>query len=104
MRYFRWLWLPGLVALLIAVVGCGGESRDSKEKAYDIEGTVVSVDLDKKKVTLDHKDIPGLMKGMKMPFSIEDTKMLTDIKSGDQVRGRLKVKTGEYIITELHKQ
>ena len=98
-------WLPLLALTFFVVTGCGGSSPEKKaEKMYDIEGTVVSVDKDKSKVTLDHKDIPGFMKAMTMPFNVADPNLLTDLKAGDEVRGRLKVKTGEYVITELKKQ
>jgi Cu/Ag efflux protein CusF len=40
---------------------------------------------------------------MEMKFSVEDAKMLEGIKAGDQVHGRLKVDSGNYIITELKK-
>lgn len=91
------------VALLpLVATGCGKGERD-KEKAYDIMGKVVSLDAEKKKVTLNHEDIPGLMKAMEMPFSVANAKVLEGIKAGDQVHGKLKVKGGDYIIMELMK-
>ncbi len=97
---------PMLLIFLVALVplvsaGCGKNSA-SKEKVYDIKGKVVSVDLENKTVTLDHEDIPGFMKAMQMPFSVESSKILEGLKPGDQVQGRLKVSDG-YVITELHK-
>ncbi len=102
MNTFRWLWLPLLVVPL-ALVGCNRGSDTPKEKLYDVTGKVVAVDPDKKTVTLDHEDIPGLMKAMEMKFSVEDAKVLEGIKAGDQVHGRLKVDSGKYTITELKK-
>ena len=61
------------------------------------------MDAEKKKVTLDHEDIPGLMKAMQMPFSVDNAKVVEGIKAGDQVHGKLKVKGSDYIITELVK-
>ncbi|MCI0379096.1 MAG: copper-binding protein [Gemmataceae bacterium] len=89
-------WIP------LASMGCGRGGGD-KDKVYDIKGKVVAVDADKKKVTLDHDDIPGLMKAMEMPFAVENAKVLEGIKAGDQVHGKLKVKGGDYIIVELRK-
>ena len=37
-------------------------------KDYEIKGKVVAVDPIKPAVTLDHEDIPGLMKAMKRAF------------------------------------
>ena len=88
-----------LLAVLIAGCNTGGD----KEKIYDIKGKVVSVDLEKKEVTLDHEAIPGLMGAMKMDFSVQDAKLLSGLKAGDAVHGKLKVKDSNYVITELQK-
>jgi len=88
-------------ATIVFVAGCRQETAPAKE--YDIKGKVVSVSADKKAVTLDHEDIPGLMKGMKMEFGVADPKVLEGIQAGDQVQGRLKVDNGKYVITRLEK-
>jgi protein SCO1/2 len=102
MNVQRVLWLPMLMIPLI-LFGCKQASEDSKAKVYDVKGKVVAVDPGKKTVTLDHEDIPGLMKAMEMKFSVEDAKALEGINAGDQVHGKLKVDSGNYIITELKK-
>jgi Cu/Ag efflux protein CusF len=91
----------GLVPVLS--IGCGKGNGD-KDKVYDVQGKVVAVDTENKKVTLDHEDVPGLMKAMEMQFSVEDTKVLEGVKAGDQVRGKFKVKGSGYVIVELMKQ
>lgn len=92
-----------LAVLALAVAGCNPASGD-KEKVYEIKGKVVSLDAEKKTVRLDHEDIPGFMKAMEMNFPVQDSKMLTGLKAGDQVQGRLKVKDGNFVITELQKR
>jgi Cu/Ag efflux protein CusF len=87
----------------LAFVGCKQDDSD-KERAYDIKGKVVSVDLPKKSLRLDHEDIPGFMRGMEMSFEVDDAKTLEGLKAGDQVQGKLKVKGGAKLITELRKQ
>lgn len=99
---FSLLMILGLGFVAVSSTGCGKGNGD-KDKVYDIKGKVVAVDMAKKKVTLDHEDIPGLMKAMEMPFSVENAKVLEGIKAGDQVHGKLKVKGGDYLITELMK-
>jgi Cu/Ag efflux protein CusF len=96
-----------LITASVMVLGCGDGSTQPKntKKIYEFKGTVTGVDMAKKApVTIDHEDIPGLMQAMKMSFSVENAKVLEGIKQGDAVHGKLKVKDGDYIITELHKK
>jgi Cu/Ag efflux protein CusF len=91
-------------SIMLAVLGCTSNPTADKDKVYDINGKVVSMDADNKKVRLNHEDVPGLMKGMEMDFTVSDAKVLEGIKAGDTVHGRLKVKDSNYIITELHQR
>ena len=43
------------------------------------------------------------MGAMKMPFKVENAKVLDGINAGDKIHGRLKVKDGQQTITELMK-
>ena len=97
------LRLLPLFLVPLVLIGCQKESDVSKEKIYDVKAKVVSVEMDKKTVVLDHEDIPGFMKAMVMKFSVDKANMLEGIKAGDQVHGKIKVKPGDYLITELHK-
>ena len=98
------------VVLPLTFIGCRDEGGDmsplpagTTEEQYEVNGKVVAVDPDAKTVTLDHEDIPGLMKGMEMEFAVENPAVLKGLAAGDQVQGRLVVKDGDYIITELKK-
>jgi protein SCO1/2 len=98
-----------LIALVLVLLfsGCKGGDEEKKSggaKEYDIRGKVVEVNSTKPAVTLDHEDIPGLMKAMKMEFGVEDAKTLEGIKAGDQVQGRLKKDASGYVITRLEKR
>lgn len=59
-------------ALMITfVVGCqnaGKATPSSTDKVYDLRATIMSIDKEKNTVMLDHEDIPGLMRAMKMSF------------------------------------
>jgi protein SCO1/2 len=89
----------------LLITGCS-EKQTEKEaaKIYDLEGKIVAILSDKTGVTLDHEDIPGLMKGMKMDFPVKDAKLLEGLQVGDQVQGKLQVESGKYLITELKKR
>lgn len=79
-------------------------SSQDKEAAteYPIRGKVV--DVQAKSITLDHDDIPGLMKGMEMKFEVDDEQVVKGVQAGDQVRGQLEVQGNRYVITELSKE
>jgi Cu/Ag efflux protein CusF len=51
-----------------------------------LQGRVVSIDTGGKMVTIDHEDIPGLMRAMKMPFTVEDPRLM-EFGPGMPVRG-----------------
>jgi protein SCO1/2 len=99
-----------LLGAALGTIGCGSASDTRKDtanvtaKVYDVTGKVVGLDRRKPAVTLDHKDIPGLMKAMKMEFKAADAKVLDGLAPGDAVEGKLKVENGEYTITELRKR
>ena len=103
------LRLLALAAALAVLAGCE-KPADTKpagappEKEYDVKGKVTEVAADKKAVTLDHEEIPGLMKAMKMKYAVEDPKVLDGIAAGDSVQGKLRAKGGDYTITRLEKR
>src|SRR5258708_1042159 len=107
MKVLPKLGLIGL-ALLLMLAGCKeterGGSKTAGDKQYDVRGKVIAVNGRKPAVTLNHDDIPGLMKGMQMEFAVADTKLLEGIKVGDQVQGRLKKNESGYVITQLEKR
>lgn len=52
-----------------------------------VEGEVRKIDLDAKKITLKHGDIPNLeMTGMTMVFRVSDPALLSKVKPGDKVQ------------------
>ncbi len=106
MNTYKTLW-SGLFVLSLILLGCkdgGDKPKTTAEKEYDVRGKVVAVNPAKPAVTLDHEDIPGLMKAMKMEFALADGKLLEGIKVGDQVQGQLKKGASGYVITRLEKR
>jgi protein SCO1/2 len=77
------------------------EQTNMETKDYPISGRVIVIAADKSAITLDHEDIPGLMPGMEMQFTVDDPTILEGIAAGSQVEGRLKVDGAKYIITRL---
>ena len=108
------LFIP--VSLLAIAIGCQQEPTSSTKdkttsgaqqpansaaKEYPFQGMVVAVSPDRNSVTIDHQDIPGLMKAMEMKFQVERPEVLEGIQEGSTVQGQLTVDGGDYVITRL---
>ncbi len=59
---------------------------------YPLIGEVRSVNAEQGLVTIRHKEIPGFMGAMTMPFTIKDKQLLEDVRVGDEVEGKLEVR------------
>ena len=105
MQTSRRLLTLGIILGIGLAAGCqGGPSgKDAKGRSYEIKGKVTAVDLKKPAVTLDHQDIPGLMKAMQMECRVEDARLLDGIKPGDEVKGELVKEDSGPVITRLQK-
>jgi protein SCO1 len=77
-----------VIAMLSLLVAC---SRPPAAKRYELEGRVVAVDLDAHTITIAHQDVPGLMKGMTMPFTVSKANnwVFRAIAPGDRIRATL---------------
>jgi len=68
---------------------------------YAAHGTVESVDASAGTVTIDHEDIPGLMMGMTMKFSVSDAEILRGVAPGQVVDFRVRKDGDRYVVTEI---
>jgi Cu(I)/Ag(I) efflux system membrane fusion protein len=82
----------------------GSVADGTRPKQYGVIGKVIAVDANKNSVTIDHEEIPGLMPAMQMAYKVDNPDVIIGIAPGDQVNGRLEVRAGEYVITELRKR
>ncbi len=87
------LWLSCALAVLAAA--CGGAKEGHSR------GTVTAVDVEARTVTLDHEDVPGLMKAMTMTFDVAPGVPLDDLQPGAQVEFVLAEEGGAYTVTEI---
>jgi len=71
--------------LLLATVACSPKPS----RQYDLQGKVISVDRAAHTLTIEHQDIPGLMKGMTMPFRVKEDWVLDAAHPGDNVSATL---------------
>lgn len=56
---------------------------------WDGEGLVLSTDPPNLTITVSHKEIPGFMPAMAMPFRVRDAKLLANLKPGTFIRFQL---------------
>jgi protein SCO1/2 len=85
-----------ILSFAAAAIAC----RPPAER-YELEGGVVSVDVEDGKVTVAHKEIPGYMDAMTMPFSVVDRKLLPNMQPGDNLRATLVVQGNSYWLEDL---
>ena len=63
-----------LLLLLIASIGAASACRraSGNEKRFELKGTVVSVETEKRQVTIAHEEVKGYMPGMTMAFNVRN--------------------------------
>lgn len=83
-----------IVPLLAVLLACWGE------RAYIVEGTVVEVTRPGE-VVLDHKEIPGLMGAMVMPFEVADPALTEGLEPGHRVIARFEILDSGGVLTKL---
>ena len=86
-----------LIAALLVVAACGGEADAGKPGT----GVVREIDAANARVTLEHGDVPGLMKAMTMTFEVADPKLLEGVEVGNEVDFRVRYADGKYTITDI---
>jgi protein SCO1/2 len=87
MRQFK-ARLVLLIVVLLVVLGSGfaqALGQSTQVKHFKLAGTVKSVDAKDHKLVVDHKEIPGFMAAMTMPYSVRKEEDLTNISPGDQI-------------------
>ena len=80
-----WAFLLLLCAVFLA--GC----QPKPAKRYPILAEVISVEPDRKLITVKHGDIPGLMPAMTMTYQVADPKQIEKLQPGDKISADLVV-------------
>lgn len=87
----RPLIICALLTALAAVASCGGGRATRQAKRYELRGTIVSFNKAQRQVVVSHEDVPGLMEGMTMPFTLEEESAYDVMRAGDRVQATLVV-------------
>lgn len=97
----RWT-IAGIVLAAIAASSAWAIwGSGSSEERYEIKGKVVSIDKEKKRVTIDHEEIKGYMDAMTMPFPVRNEHEIENLDSGDTVKGTLVIDGDRYWIEKI---
>lgn len=80
-----------IVVVLVLLATLAITSCRSKEefRRYDVDGKILAVDKANDKLTIAHKDIPGLMKAMTMDYKVNESWVARDAKPGDHITATL---------------
>ena len=89
------------VILLAVMLGCGKQNESTEVVTFALRGVVVSVNPEKKRIVIDHEEIPEYMKAMTMPFKVKDSTLLGKVQPGDTVQGVLAVSRAESWLESL---
>jgi Cu/Ag efflux protein CusF len=94
--------LAGTPALVAQHHGHGHEQTEAKPaKSYPLSGTIVSRDVEKNRLVIDHEEIEGWMKAMKMPFEVRGAKVAELPADGSKITATVHVAGGKYWITDV---
>ncbi len=92
-RNTRSLFIAALV-LTLAAAACQGRNANGVRR-YHLQGTVVQVDKAQNRLVVDHKEIPGFMAAMAMPYPVATAQSLDQLSPGDQITADVVVTPGE---------
>lgn len=84
-------------AVALALAACGGSDAGPRPG----HGTIRAVDAAAGTVTIQHGDIPGLMKAMTMTFEAAEPDLLSGLAAGQVVDFRAMEVDGRYVVTEI---
>jgi protein SCO1/2 len=93
--------VPALaLALTLAAAACGKKSND---RAFALQGQVISLATPRKQLTVKHDEIKGLMPAMTMPYTVRDEKLLSGLAPGDLITATLIIESNDAYLTAIRK-
>ena len=86
-----------LTLMAAAAMLAGQHAKDAK--SHVLKGKVTEVGKDS--VTVDHKDVPGYMGAMTMPYKVDKVDILKSLKAGDEIEAT--VYDSDYTLYDIKK-
>ena len=84
-------WMSVFAAVVILLfAGCGSKST-APEKRFALHGKIVSVNLEEQTAVVDHDAIPGFMDAMTMSYAVPDSRALSTLGPGDEIKADMVV-------------
>jgi protein SCO1/2 len=100
--------LAGLtLCMALYASACGGTSTPppapaaSPMQQFHLEGKIVSVDKQQQQLVVDHKEIPGYMGAMTMPYPVKTATALDQVGVGDEIKADLIYSDGQYRLENI---
>ena len=105
--------LAWAIVSITCLAGCGSSPKPAEQqqsaqqqepagpKRYQLEGRVVSVQPSSNEVTVDHKDIPGFMMGMTMPYPVKNPNELKPLAPEDQIKADVVVNGNDVYLENI---
>lgn len=87
-----------LLCAAFASPSCSPTAPRAEAKRYELRGTIVSFNMDQRQVVISHEDVPGLMEGMTMPFTLKEPSAYDVMHAGDKIQATLVVDAERTVI------
>jgi len=87
--------------LIIAAMCECTKPQPVKDNQYAMTATIVARDPAQNVVTLDNKDMPGVMEAMRMDYTVHDAKVNALPPNGTPVTATLHERDGDYWVTDV---
>jgi len=85
----RTAWPKAAFCMALAAFSFTGCKSRLPEQRFPFHGLVLQVEMRGHQALIQHDDIPRLMKGMTMPFTVRDEETLEQLKTGDVISATL---------------
>lgn len=87
--------------LMLTVAACQRNTVSGNNSRHELRGTVVSVEPERKQVTVAHEEVPNYMPAMTMAFPLRDDHAFEVLEAGDRIAASLVVDGTNYWLEEL---
>lgn len=86
---FQALVSMAVVACFAVTTSSMALAQQAGKKEFELRGKVEKVDTKAKRLTVDHENVEGWMKAMKMIYKVDKEDVLKTLKPGDQITAKV---------------